>query len=187
MNFWKVFTFILKCTFVGFGGGNALFPIIKKEAVDKRKWLSKKEFDNLVIATNMIPGPSVVESLSYIAMKQLGRVKGTICTILAILPHIMFAFGLWILAEEYLPVKYLVVLSASVMPVIIGILIAFGIRYIKMSNKELSLPIWIALFLVTISFTLFIPAPWNIPAFVMLGVIILTLIISKIKSSKGGA
>lgn len=159
-------------------------PIIKKEAVDKRGWLTIKEFDNLVISTNMIPGPSVVETLSYIAMKQLGRVQGTICAILAILPHIMMAFGIWIIAEKYLPTKYLVVVSVSVMPVIIGILISFGIRYIKMANKELSLPLWLALFIVTVTFTLFIPSPWNIPAFVMIGVIVITLSISILK--KGG-
>lgn len=181
---WEVFIFILKCTFVGFGGGNALMPIIKKEAVDKKKWLDEKEFDNLVITTNMIPGPSVVETLSYISMKQLGKIKGAIVALLAILPHVLLFIGLFVLAEKFLPQNYLIVISASVMPVIVGILIAFGIRYIKMSKKEMPFYIWFSLFIFTLCFTIFIPSPWNIPAIVMVAVIFLVFIFAWIKTRK---
>lgn len=161
-------------------------PVIRKEAVNNNKWLTSEEFDKLVIATNMIPGPSVVESLSYIAMKVLGKTKGMLITTLAILPHVLFAFTLFVLADKFLPTNYLYVISFSVMPVIIGILIVFGFRYIKMANKELAAPLWILLFIFTIAFTLFVPAPWNIPAIVMVAVIVMTFLISFIKEKKGG-
>lgn len=180
----RVFLFILKCTFIGFGGGNALMPVIKKEAVDKHKWLTLKEFDNLVISTNMIPGPSVVEALSFVAIKQLGKIKGAIITLLAVLPHVMMALGLFIIADRFLPKAYLIVLSASVMPVIVGILIAFGLRYIKASNKQIYLPVWLAIFVFTLAFTLFIPAPYNIPAIVMIFVIVIVFLISFFKEKR---
>lgn len=181
---WEVFLFIFKCTFVGFGGGNALMPIIKKEAVDKRKWLDEKEFDNLVITSNMIPGPSVVEALSYISMKQLGKVKGAIVALLAILPHIMMFMALFVVAEQFLPTKYLYVIAASVMPVIVGILIVFGWRYIKQTRKELPFWVWFSIFIFTLCFTIFIPSPANIPAIVMVAVIFCIFAFSFIKGRK---
>nr|WP_257720604.1 chromate transporter [Mycoplasma mycoides] len=36
-GFWNIFLFILLITFVGFGGGNAIMPVIKRYAVDKYK------------------------------------------------------------------------------------------------------------------------------------------------------
>lgn len=179
-----VLFFILKTTFFAFGGGNALFPFIRQEAVVKYKWLTEKEFEKLVITTNMIPGPSVVESLSFISMKVLGKWRGAIIAIIGILPHILFALGLLIIAETFLPTKYLFVINASVMPVIIGVLIAFSWRFIKTSNKEIATPLMIVLVVFTISFSLFVPSPWNIPAIIMVGIIILMIIVEYIKLHK---
>lgn len=177
----KVFLFILKCTFMAFGGGNALFPFIREEAVKRHRWLTDKEFDHLVITTNMIPGPSVVESLSFVSMKVLGPIKGAIITLIGIFPHIIFALGLYIIAQEFLPEKYLFVINVSVMPVIIGVLLAFSWRFIKISNKEISMPFMLGLVIFTIGFTVFIPTPWNIPAIVMIGVILLTFLFEFVK------
>lgn len=183
---WEVFLFILKCTFVGFGGGNALMPVIKKEAVDRKKWLDDKEFDNLVITSNMIPGPSVVEALSYISMKQLGKFRGALIALVAILPHIMMFVALFVVAEEFLPVAYLYTIAASVMPVIVGILIIFGWRYIKQTKKELPFWVWFSIFIFTMCFTLFVPSPWNIPAIVMVLVIFCIFVYSFFTRKKGG-
>lgn len=182
----KVLIFILRSTFLAFGGGNALFPFMRKEVVAKHKWMTEKEFDKLIITTNMIPGPSVVESLSFISMKLLGPFKGGVIALLGILPHILFALGLFIIAQEYLPEQYLLVVNVSVMPVIIGVLLAFAWRFIKLSNKEIGFPLMFALIIFTIGFSVFVPTPWNIPAIVMVVVIIATLSFEFIKSKKLG-
>ena len=184
MKLLKVLLFIFKCTFMAFGGGNALFPFIRQEAVKKNEWLTDKEFDNLIITTNMIPGPSVVESLSYVSMKVLGKWKGALITIIGIFPHIIFALGLYIVSQKFLPEKYLFVINVSIMPVIIGVLISFSWRFIKISNKEISSPLMIALILATTIFTLFVPTPWNIPAIIMIFVILTTLLYEYIKLHK---
>ena len=184
-----IILFIFRTTFLAFGGGNALFPFIRQEAVLKHKWLTEKEFEHLVVTTNVIPGPSVVESLSYIAMKVLGPIRGAITAIIAILPHVLFALGILITAELFLPSKYLFVINVSVMPVIIGVLIAFAWRFIKLSNKEIGIPIMVAIIIFTMAFCLFVPSPWNIPAIVMIGIILLTFIFEyfKLKKEKKGS
>lgn len=184
MKSFKVLFFLLRTTFMAFGGGNALFPFIRREAVLKYKWLTEKEFDKLVVTTNMIPGPSVVESLSYISMKVLGAWKGAFITLIGILPHIIFALGLLIIVETYLPSKYLYVINVSVIPVIIGVLISFTWRFVKLSSKEIGVPMMLIIVILTIAFSLFIPSPWNIPAFVMVVVILLTIIFEFIKLKK---
>lgn len=180
----EVIFFILKVTFLAFGGGNALFPAIRKYAVKKKKWITDNEFEKLMITTNMIPGPSVVESLSYISMRVLGPIKGAIACLIGIFPHILFSFGVFLLCQTYLPEEYLYVVNVSIMPVIIGVLLAFSFRFLKISQKELQAPLMIGLIILTISFSLFVPSPWNIPAFVMVGVIIIVFIYEMVKNKK---
>ncbi|MGL4950558.1 MAG: chromate transporter [Mycoplasma sp.] len=170
-SFWTVFWFIVKITFLGFGGGNALFPIIKREAVDKHHWITNDDLDNILITTNMLPGASVPEAISYIAISVLGKVKGIIVTVIALLPHIFLFFGLFV-AGEYIPKQYLNILYVAVIPVIIATLIHFVIRYIKQSKKELTYPVWIGLFIFSTGFCFFVPSPYNIAAIVIVLVIL---------------
>ncbi|CAM9147451.1 chromate transporter [Mycoplasma marinum] len=183
-DFMKVLVFILKATFLGYGGGNALMPIIRKFAVIEQGWLDDEEFDDVVIASNMIPGPSVVEALSYVAIKKLGKFWGVVVALIGILPHMLLAFGLYILSTQYLPAKYLWILNVAIMPIIIAILILFVIRYVKQSRKELSLPVMIVLIISSFLFCMFVPAPFNVPAILMIGTILIVFVVEFIRIRK---
>ncbi|MCP4336946.1 MAG: chromate transporter [Mycoplasma sp.] len=185
-EFFKVILFILKVTFIGYGGGNALMPIIRRFAVLKNKWLTDQEFDDVVIATNLIPGPSVVESLSYIAIKRLGKFWGIVATLIGILPHVIMAFLIFWLSNRFIPTKYLWIINTAIMPIIVSILILFVIRYIKISKKEIGVPIMLSLIILSFSFCFFVPTPYNIPAIIMIGVIIFVFLIEYIRSRKSG-
>lgn len=174
-NFINVIIFIIKCTFVGFGGGNALMPIIKKYAVYNYKWIDETEFEKIIILTNLLPGPSVVESLSYIAIKLLGKFLGTIATLLGILPSLFLALGLYI-GSNFLPKQYIFAINTGVISTIIGLVIAFGFNYIKLSNKILSLPVWITMFIATLIYIIFVPIPFNIASMPIIFLILVIFI-----------
>ncbi|CAM9111815.1 chromate transporter [Mycoplasma todarodis] len=180
-DFFKVLVFILKATFLGYGGGNALMPIIRKFAVVENGWLDDEEFDDVVIASNMIPGPSVVEALSYVAIKKLGKLWGTVVTIIGILPHMLMALAIFVLSTKYLPPRYLWIINVAIMPIIIAILILFIIRYVKQSRKELALPVMITLIIGAFGFCMFIPAPYNIPAILMIATIFVVFVVEFIR------
>ncbi|MEA4276626.1 chromate transporter [Mycoplasma sp. 21DD0573] len=165
VSFWELFSFIIKVTFIGFGGGNALLPVIKKEAVDNKKWITNEEMDDIVIVTNMLPGASVIQTLSYISISLLGKFKGTLVTLLGILPHVIFAFIFLVILTKYIPSEYLKIISVGVLVSIIAFLIAFAQRYIKQSKQSLKLPVWLIIMLFSICVSLFVPSPYNLPIF----------------------
>ncbi|KUH47672.1 chromate transporter [Mycoplasmopsis meleagridis] len=170
-DFFVIFLFVIKITLIGFGGGNALMPVIEKEAVYKKSWLTKEEFDRMVIVTNMLPGPSVIQSISYICIKKFGKFWGSILTLLSMLPHLFLALGIYLAVAQF-PQKYLYVISVGVLGSIIGVLFAFGWSYMKKSKNKINVPLWVFLFLFTFIFCVFIPSPGNIPVIVMIAVFI---------------
>ncbi|WP_322962021.1 chromate transporter [Mycoplasmopsis cynos] len=184
IGFWKLFFFILKISFIGFGGGNALMPVIKKEIVENKKLLDVKEFDQIVIVTNMLPGASVIQCISYISIKLLGKVKGIIITLFALLPHIMFSFGLLLLFSK-IPEQYVQIFAIGVLVSIIAFLIDFGINYLKQSRQNIKPPFIVLIFLFSFSFCFFVPAPFNVPILAIIFVLVIYFIIYWIKN-KGG-
>lgn len=182
-TFWNIFVFIMLITFVGFGGGNAMMPVIKRYAVDKYKWLDEDEFHHNVVLTNMLPGPAAIQTTAYIAFRTLSKFKAYLVVSLASMPHIILAVGL-IFAFNKIPGQYLIAVQTGVLVAITGALIGFGWNYFKKGIKVMKLSLWMILFLVSLSFSLFIPTPYNVPVLVMVLVIAIYSTIFVVKAKR---
>ncbi|WP_342224531.1 chromate transporter [Spiroplasma endosymbiont of Asaphidion curtum] len=44
--YWQLFYVFLKISFFGFGGGNAVMPLIKNEVVVKKRWITEDKFNH---------------------------------------------------------------------------------------------------------------------------------------------
>ena len=47
---------MLRVGVIGFGGGNALIPVMEKEFVTKKPYVTKEEYDEAVLAASITPG-----------------------------------------------------------------------------------------------------------------------------------
>ncbi len=63
---------MLKVGVIGFGGGNALIPVIEQEVVKEKKLISKEEFDKNIIAATLTPGALPVEIASGVGLQACG-------------------------------------------------------------------------------------------------------------------
>jgi chromate transporter len=62
----------LKLGVIGFGGPAAHLAMMDDEVVERRKWLSREHFLDLVGATNLIPGPNSSEMTMHIGYERGG-------------------------------------------------------------------------------------------------------------------
>ena len=69
---------MLRVGVIGFGGGNALIPVMEKEFVTKKLYVTKEEYDEAVLAASITPGALPVEIACGI-----GRKYGRACMLLA--------------------------------------------------------------------------------------------------------
>jgi chromate transporter len=62
----------LRLGFTAFGGPAAHIALMQRELVDQRRWLSEREFLDLVGASNAIPGPTSTEVAMYTGRRHRG-------------------------------------------------------------------------------------------------------------------
>ena len=53
-----------------FGGGYAMIPIIQHEVINKRRWLSEREFSDLLTLAQAAPGPISLNTAVFVGYKQ---------------------------------------------------------------------------------------------------------------------
>ena len=67
-----------------FGGGYAMIPLIEREVVDNKSWITKDEFMDILVIAQSFPGAMPVNSSLFIGYK-LGGVVGAIMAILGVI------------------------------------------------------------------------------------------------------
>ena len=66
----SIFGSFLKIGAFTFGGGYAMIPIIQHEVINRRKWLSEREFSDLLTLAQAAPGPISLNTAVFVGYKQ---------------------------------------------------------------------------------------------------------------------
>lgn len=79
--YWEIFYTFLKIGFFTIGGGWAMVPVIEREVVDKRKWLTNNEFIDALAVSQTVPGVMAINIANFVGY-QVRRKKGALAAIL---------------------------------------------------------------------------------------------------------
>lgn len=97
---WKLIdlfiTFIKVGTFT-IGGGYAMIPLIEKEVVDRKKWIGRDDFLDMLALAQSSPGPIAVNVSVFVGYK----VAGVLGSIIAVLGAILTAFLILLFVAMY--------------------------------------------------------------------------------------
>ena len=74
----ELFLTFFKIGLFTFGGGYAMIPLIEKEAVEKKKWLSSEELLDVIAIAESTPGPIAINAATFIG-KKAGGFAGAFC------------------------------------------------------------------------------------------------------------
>ena len=84
----------LRLGVTAFGGPAAHIAMMRDEVVDRRRWLTDKEFLDLVAATNLIPGPNSTELAIHLGYRRGGPAGLALAGVCFILPAALVVAGI---------------------------------------------------------------------------------------------
>lgn len=77
----EIFAVFFKIGLFTIGGGYAMLPIIQKEVVETKGWMSDEEFLDAVSLTNSLPGPLAINAATFVGYR-VCNVKGALSAVL---------------------------------------------------------------------------------------------------------
>jgi chromate transporter len=89
-----VFVEALWLGMLGFGGGISVLAMIRNRTVEKRRWLTEKEFANAATIGQMLPGGASANTLAYIGLRFQGQAGALAGYLGFILPGFFAVLGL---------------------------------------------------------------------------------------------
>ncbi|MFR9603686.1 MAG: chromate transporter [Rikenellaceae bacterium] len=84
IKFIHLFLSFSKIGMFTFGGGYAMIPLIEAEVIEKRGWIEKSEFVDLLTIAQSIPGPLALNASAFVGYKSRGY-RGALTSILGVI------------------------------------------------------------------------------------------------------
>lgn len=80
-----------------FGGGYAMVPIIQREVIDRRQWIDRDEFIELLTLAQSAPGPIALNTSVFVGYK----IRGYLGALIALLGVVVPAFTVILVVAIY--------------------------------------------------------------------------------------
>jgi chromate transport protein ChrA len=93
-NLREVASFFLKLGLLAYGGAAGHVAMMRRELVDRRKWISEQDFLDLFGIMNLIPGPSSTETVIALGYWRAGWLALILAGVLFILPAMLMILAL---------------------------------------------------------------------------------------------
>ena len=134
MTYLNLFFVFFKVGLFSFGGGYAILPLMQHEVVDVNKWISFKEFMDIVAVSQITPGPISINLATHVGYRIGGTIGSTIATTSVILPSIIIISLIVIFLKKFnkLPVVQRVFKSLRI--TVVGLILAAGIALFVKEN-----------------------------------------------------
>src|SRR5574344_458682 len=102
MNFYlEAFSIFFKIGLFTIGGGYAMVPLIQNEVVDRKKWISKEDFIDLLAIAQSAPGVFAVNIAIFIGYKLRKKKGAVVMTLGTVLPSFLIILAIAIFFQQF--------------------------------------------------------------------------------------
>ena len=85
----EIFIVAFRVGIMTFGGGYAMLPILQREVVENRKWVSEEEVLDYYAIGQCLPGIIMVNTMIFVGEKRKGRLGGVVAALGTVFPALI--------------------------------------------------------------------------------------------------
>jgi len=128
VGFWEAFWFWVKLGFINFGGPAGQIAIMHRELVERKRWVSEKQYLRTLNFCMLLPGPEAQQVATYIGWRLHGTLGGIVAGSFFVIPSIFVLWLLSYLAVAHSDVPAITGLLYGIQPVVIAIVVEAVLR-----------------------------------------------------------
>lgn len=147
---------MLKIGLFTFGGGYAMIALLENEFIEKKKWIEKDEFLNMVAIAESTPGPIAINAATYIGYQTAGLWGALASTVAVCIPSFIIIFLISLFFDTFLSLTYVAYAFRGIQICVIYLILSAGIRMLKGLEKNVfNFGILLSVMLVMTVFSIF--------------------------------
>lgn len=101
----QVFLTFFKIGAFTFGGGYAMIPLIEKETVEKKKWITDDDVLEIITIAESTPGPIAINAATFVGYRVCGFWGALTATLGVVIPSFGIILAISILIKQFRDIK----------------------------------------------------------------------------------
>ncbi len=134
-NLLALFAAFFKIGLITFGGGYAMIAIIEAELVEKKKWIERDEFLDVIAIAESTPGPIAINSATFIGYKRGGFWGSVFATLGVVMPSFIIIYAISFVFEKFLSLKYVAYAFKGIQVCVAYLILSAGVKMFKGIKK----------------------------------------------------
>lgn len=152
----SLFLTMLKIGLFTFGGGYAMLALLENEFVEKKKYMSKDEFLDMVAIAESTPGPIAINAATYIGYKELRFFGALAATLGVIIPSFVIIFLISLFFDAFLSLKLVGYAFRGIQVAVIYLIFSAGLKMlVKMKKTVFSVTVTASVIVLMTLFSVF--------------------------------
>lgn len=131
----NLFFTMLKIGLFTFGGGYAMIALLENEFVEKKKYIDKDEFLDMVAIAESTPGPIAINAATYLGYKQLGFLGSLVATVAICIPSFIIIFSISLFFDAFLSFTLVEYAFQGIQVCVIYLIFSAGLKMLKQMKK----------------------------------------------------
>jgi len=136
-NLLQVFLAFFKVGMFTFGGGYAMIPLIEREIIRNRGWLTPTEFVDMIAIAEMTPGPIAVNTATFVGYRLGGVLGSAVSTVGVVLPSAIIVLAAAVLVSKTRTLAYVDAAFKGIRPAVVGLVAYAGLSVLTTSVADL--------------------------------------------------
>ncbi len=132
----NLFLTFLKIGAFTFGGGYAMLALLEDEFVERKKWIEKQDFLDMIAIAESTPGPVAINSATYIGYKVWGFLGSLLSTLAVVLPSLTIIFIISLFFDRFLAIKWVEYAFRGIQACVIYLILSAGIKTFSSLKKS---------------------------------------------------
>lgn len=132
----QLFLTFLKIGAFTFGGGYAMIALLENEFIEKKKWIDREEFLNMVAVAESTPGPVAVNSATYLGYRVGGVAGAALSTLAVSIPSFVIIYLISLFFDKFLSLTYVAYAFKGIQVCVVYLIASAGARMLKGLEKN---------------------------------------------------
>ena len=131
----NLFLTMLKIGLFTFGGGYAMIALLEREFVERKQYVDKDEFLDMVAIAESTPGPIAINAATYLGYKQLGFLGSLAATVGVVIPSFVIIFTISLFFDAFLSLRLVEYAFRGIQVCVIYLIFSAGLKMLKQMKK----------------------------------------------------
>ena len=104
------------------GGGYAMLPLIQREVVERKKWISEADFVDMIAVSQSVPGILAVNIAIFTGHRMKGTPGSIVATLGVVLPSFLIILLIAMFFRNYQENPYIVKMFQAIRPAVVALI-----------------------------------------------------------------